>query len=111
MLCHPKKYATLLAEKQKKHNAHCWLVNTGWVGGKYGTGKRCDINVTREIVRSIHDGSLLKEEYSSFKLLNMEMQTPTKYPHPRSQWENKEHYDNTLSRLEKLFNENYKKYN
>jgi phosphoenolpyruvate carboxykinase (ATP) len=36
---HPNVYATLLAEKIKKHNAHVWLVNTGWSGGRYGVGK------------------------------------------------------------------------
>ena len=51
LLCHPMKYAVLLAEKLKKHGADCWLVNTGWVGGKYGVGKRCDITVTRDIVK------------------------------------------------------------
>ena len=110
LLCHPQKYATLLAEKLKKHNANCWLVNTGWVGGKYGTGKRCDITITRDIVSSIHNGTLVHEEYDSFKLLDMEMATPKKYGHPRDQWDNKELYDITLKKLEGLFDENYKKY-
>ena len=110
LLCHPKKYATLLADKLEKHNAHCWLVNTGWVGGKYGVGKRCDINVTREIVRKIHDGSLVDEEYEPFMLLDMNMQIPTKYGHPRGQWSDSELYDKTLNKIENLFRENYKKY-
>jgi phosphoenolpyruvate carboxykinase (ATP) len=110
LLLHPTKYAKLLAEKLVKHNAHCWLVNTGWVGGKYGVGKRCDINITREIVSSIHDGSLLSEEFSDFNLLDMNMRTPTKYTHPRNLWKDKQEYDSTLSKLEKLFTNNYKKY-
>ena len=32
----PIKYATLLSKKMEKHNVNCYLVNTGWVGGKYG---------------------------------------------------------------------------
>ena len=110
LLCHPMKYAVLLAEKLKKHGADCWLVNTGWVGGKYGVGKRCDITVTRDIVKSIHDGSLAKEEFKTFKLLDMEMQTPKKYQHPRDSWENGEEYDATLAKLERLFDSNYNKY-
>ena len=42
------KYATLLSEKMEKHNVNCYLVNTGWVGGKYGVGERCDINITKK---------------------------------------------------------------
>ena len=110
LLCHPKKYAELLAEKLQKHKAHCWLVNTGWVGGKHGIGKRCDINVTRNIVKSIHDGSLIKEHFKPFKLLDMEMAMPAKYNHPRDEWDDREKYDATLSKLESLFTKNYAKY-
>lgn len=35
----PQVYADMLFEKIKKHNANCWLVNTGWTGGRYGFGK------------------------------------------------------------------------
>ena len=110
LLCHPMKYAELLVEKLKKHSANCWLVNTGWVGGKYGSGKRCDINTTREIVAGIHDGSLAKEEFKQFRLLDMEMMMPKKYNTPRDEWKNKKDYDGTLHKLEKLFETNYSKY-
>lgn len=110
LLCHPMKYALLLSEKLRKHDAQCWLVNTGWVGGKYGEGSRCDISITREIVNSIYDGSLLEEECYDFKLLNMNMKSPKKYAHPRSSWKNSEDYDKTLNKLESLFKDNYLKY-
>ena len=110
LLCHPMKYAELLAEKLNKHSANCWLVNTGWVGGKYGSGKRCDINTTREIVAGIHDGSLAKEKFKPFRLLDMEMMMPKKYNTPRDEWKNKKDYDGTLHKLEKLFETNYYKY-
>jgi len=35
---HPIVYAKMLADKMTKHRANCWLINTGWSGGKYGTG-------------------------------------------------------------------------
>jgi len=44
---HPYLYAKMLAEKVEKHNAHVWLVNTGWTGGKYGIGKRMSLRDTR----------------------------------------------------------------
>ena len=36
---HPTVYAEMLAERMRKHGARCWLINTGWSGGKYGVGK------------------------------------------------------------------------
>lgn len=55
---HPYKYAEMLAEKCKKHDAKVWLINTGWVRGKYGVGHRMSLTQTRAIIDSIHDGSL-----------------------------------------------------
>src|SRR5438874_1064847 len=43
LVWHPMKYAQLLADKMRKHNAKVWLVNTGWSGGPYGVGKRMSI--------------------------------------------------------------------
>merc|ERR1719408_726436 len=55
---HPYSYAEQLAEKLKNVGANAWLLNTGWVGGKYGEGQRCPLKYTRMIVDAIHDGSL-----------------------------------------------------
>jgi phosphoenolpyruvate carboxykinase (ATP) len=34
----PEVYGQLLQDKIHEHGATCWLVNTGWTGGAYGTG-------------------------------------------------------------------------
>ena len=39
----------MLSEKMEEHGVDCWLVNTGWVGGKYGQGERCDIKATKRL--------------------------------------------------------------
>ena len=55
---HPAAYARLLAEKLRRHEARAWLVNTGWAGGAYGTGKRIALAATRRIIDGIHAGVL-----------------------------------------------------
>jgi phosphoenolpyruvate carboxykinase (ATP) len=58
MVHHPAYYADLLKKKITKHGAQCWLVNTGWVGGKYGIGKRISIKYTRALLNAALDGKL-----------------------------------------------------
>ena len=51
----------MLAECMSKHNVDCWLINTGWMGGKFGTGKRCLLHMPR-IVDAVHSGELANAE-------------------------------------------------
>lgn len=48
----------MFADLITKHDTACWLVNTGWVGGKYGTGSRISLQHTRAIIDAIHSGTL-----------------------------------------------------
>ena len=63
MMWHPNKYAELLAEKIKKHQAKAWLVNTGWTGGAYGVGSRIKLKYTRAIIDAIHNNSFEKVDF------------------------------------------------
>jgi len=54
----------------EKHQATCWLLNTGWSGGKYGEGKRMNLGITRKIIDEIHNGNLLSAEYSQTEIFN-----------------------------------------
>ena len=60
---HPEVYGKLLSDLIDRHGADCWLVNTGWTGGAYGTGKRMSIQHTRALLRAALDGSLAKVEF------------------------------------------------
>src|SRR5262249_30466882 len=50
LVWHPMKYAEMLAQRLRTHRAQAWLVNTGWTGGAYGTGRRIDLACTRAII-------------------------------------------------------------
>ena len=115
MVWHPMKYASLLCNKIETHNVNCYLINTGWVGGKYGIGKRCDINITKKIVEEIHNGNLSKTQYEKFPVFNLMIPkkvngVSSKILNPRNCWEDKEDYEKSLNNLARLFIENSKKY-
>ena len=55
---HPSEYGNLLRALIAEHQADCWLVNTGWTGGAFGTGSRMPIKATRALLNAALDGSL-----------------------------------------------------
>ena len=63
MVHHPTFYADLLKRKITRYGVNCWLLNTGWVGGAYGVGKRISIQYTRSMLSAALTGSLDGVEY------------------------------------------------
>jgi phosphoenolpyruvate carboxykinase (ATP) len=59
----PTYYAELLKRKILRYGVKCWLLNTGWVGGPYGVGKRISIHHTRALLNAALNGDLLEVEY------------------------------------------------
>jgi phosphoenolpyruvate carboxykinase (ATP) len=115
LVWHPMKYAELLAAKMRNHGAKVWLVNTGWSGGPYGTGKRMSIAHTRAIIDAIHAGVLDNVEVSEDPIFGLKI--PKRVPNvpenvliPSQAWADKNFYQATASKLAKLFNESFKKY-
>jgi phosphoenolpyruvate carboxykinase (ATP) len=112
---HPNVYATMLAQKIEEHSATAWLVNTGWSGGAPGVGSRMKLTVTRSIIDAIHDGSLEQEETITMEKFGLHVPKHCKNVSdqillPKNAWKDKKAYDETLSKLSKLFIENFKKY-
>jgi len=110
---HPTVYAEMMAEKMKKHNANAWLINTGWTGGKYGTGKRMDLKLTRAIIDSIHDGSLEVIPTTTSEIFGLHIPqscpgVPTEILNPKTTWNDHAGYDETLRHLAKNFIDNFK---
>lgn len=73
LMVHPTIYAQQLIKKMKEHGSTAYLVNTGWIGGPYGTGKRIDIPPTRAIIDAILDGSLDDAEYTTIPIFNLQI--------------------------------------
>ncbi|MFL6779982.1 MAG: phosphoenolpyruvate carboxykinase, partial [Sphingomicrobium sp.] len=109
---HPSVYGNLLKKRIAECGVDCWLVNTGWTGGKYGTGKRMPIKETRALLNAALDGSLKNVEFR--KDPNFGFDVPVAVPgvdnsilDPRSTWTDKNEYDRTAAKLVDLFIENF----
>ena len=105
-------YANILKDKISQHNTQCWLVNTGWTGGPYGTGNRISIKVTRSIIDSILDGTLANRHTLTHKPTGLEVPShpdiDIKVQMPELSWASKENYDKKLSELMRLFKDQRK---
>ena len=109
---HPSIYGNLLKERIARGAAQCWLVNTGWTGGKYGTGNRMPIKATRGLLNAALDGSLNDAEFR--KDPNFGFDVPVSVVgvdsgilDPRSTWADKDDYDRTAAKLVDLFVDNF----
>lgn len=115
LVWHPMKYADLLAEKIQRHGARVWLVNTGWSGGGYGTGKRMKLGLTRAIIDGIHSGRLCDaptavDPVFGFSTLTECPGVPSNVLQPRQTWASPEDYDAAAKKLVRLFRENFRNY-
>ena len=111
----PEVYGQLLAQKIAKHGASCWLVNTGWTGGAYGTGQRMPIRATRALLSAALDGSLAGAEFR--RDANFGFEVPVAVPgvdrgllDPRSTWAVGAEYDRQAAKLVGMFAANFGQY-
>ncbi len=112
---HPSIYAEMLAERLRRHNVPCYLINTGWTGGAYGTGKRIPLAVTRALVNAalsgdIETSAMRRDENFGFAVpLAAEGVDPTLLD-PRACWPNPRDYDASAEKLLALFASNFKRF-
>ena len=115
MVHHPYFYADILKRKILKYNVNCWLVNTGWIGGAYGVGKRISIGYTRALLNAALDGALLKSKFVKDPVFGYEVPTtcegvPANILDPSEAWPSKADYMKKYKELASRFVENFKKY-
>jgi phosphoenolpyruvate carboxykinase (ATP) len=111
----PEVYGKLLQAKIAKHGASCWLVNTGWTGGAFGTGRRMPIAATRTLLGAALNGSLNEVKFRRDP--NFGFEVPVSVPgveaallNPRSTWADPSAYDIQAERLVRMFSDNFAQY-
>ncbi|MEM6908054.1 MAG: phosphoenolpyruvate carboxykinase [Pseudomonadota bacterium] len=114
---HPSVYGNLLKERIARGGVQCWLLNTGWTGGKYGVGNRMPIKATRALLNAALDGDIEAVDYRQDD--NFGFAVPVHVPaladkgidqsilDPRSTWTDKQDYDATAQKLVQLFIDNF----
>jgi phosphoenolpyruvate carboxykinase (ATP) len=111
----PEVYGKLLQDKILKHGATCWLVNTGWTGGAYGTGKRMPIKATRALLTAALDGALSGAEFRrdpnfGFDVPVAVQDVDSRLLNPRETWADPAAYDAQARKLVDMFSRNFGQY-
>ena len=111
----PAFYADLLKRKILRYGVDCWLVNTGWVGGPYGVGKRISIRYTRDLLNSALNGELKDVEYYTDPVFGFQVPKhcpgiPDSVLYPSSSWPSEEAYMKRYCSLAARFIDNFQKF-
>ena len=109
---HPSVYGELLKQRISEGEVDCWLVNTGWTGGKFGVGSRMPIKVTRALVNAALSGGLKDAEFRidpnfGFRVPVAASGVDAQILNPRDTWSNGTAYDEAAAALAKRFRANF----
>ena len=115
MVHHPMFYADLLRRKVERYGVTCWLLNTGWVGGAYGVGKRISIKYTRALLNAALNGKLDDANYYQDPIFGFEVpkscpNVPDEVLYPAQAWSSEKDYMNKYRSLAARFMDNFKKF-
>ena len=111
---HPQVYGDLFARKLQESGASVWLINTGWIGGAYGVGKRIDIAATRRLVTAALSGELADATMRTDPNFGFEVPVSVagiadKLLDPRANWSDPHAYDVAATSLAHMFEGNMRK--
>ena len=111
----PNSYAKLLSEKIEKYHAKVWLINTGWIGGPYGIGKRIPLPFTRAMIKAVHNHQLDNVAFRTVKHFGLKIPeicpgVPSELLDPCQTWQDKVAFDNQARKLVTNFTQNFTQY-
>jgi phosphoenolpyruvate carboxykinase (ATP) len=112
---HPSVYGNLLRELIAKHDVDCWLMNTGWTGGKFGAGRRMPLQFTRALLHAALSGKLKHATFRRDAIFGVDVPLDVEGvpPHlldPRRTWQDKLAYDTQARQLVAMFADNFKRF-
>jgi len=115
LLLHPTRYADELIKKMDQHGAEAYLVNTGWIGGPYGVGKRIDLPTTRKIIDDILAGEFEHVEHEELPIFGLNIPVKmegvdSKLFNPRNLWADPTEWDAAAKNLAKKFIKNFENF-
>ena len=115
MPLHPTRYAQMLSDRVRDAKVNVWLVNTGWTGGPYGTGKRMNLPYTRALISAALNDQLTSVPFKQHEVFGLKMplscpEVPSEILDPRNTWKDKDAYDNQANALASAFLRNFEKF-
>lgn len=115
MMHHPSTYVDLLKRKIARYGANCWLINTGWIGGPFGVGKRISIGYTRTLLDAALSGNLLVSKFYTDPFFGFQVPktcegVPERILDPAESWPSKEVYMKKYRQLVLHFINNFRKF-
>jgi phosphoenolpyruvate carboxykinase (ATP) len=111
----PSTYAEMLGARIAEHGSQCWLVNTGWTGGPYGTGSRMKLKYTRAMIHAALSGHLTDAATTPDPVFGLAIPdsvpgVPDEVLQPRGTWPDPAAYDRQAQKLAEMFRENFKRF-
>jgi phosphoenolpyruvate carboxykinase (ATP) len=111
----PARYAEMLGERLRKHDADVWLVNTGWTGGPYGEGHRIRLAHTRALIDAALSGALDDVPMRTDDVFGVEVPTavdgvPDEILEPRGTWSDPSAFDAQAAKLAGMFHDNFRRF-
>ncbi len=111
----PVVYADMLAERLRTSPTQCWLVNTGWSGGPYGSGTRMPISLTRSLLKAAMEGALDRVPTAPHPVFGVLVPArcptvPARLLDQRSTWADPGAYDEQAAALARRFTANFEQF-
>jgi phosphoenolpyruvate carboxykinase (ATP) len=115
LMLHPTQYAQILGRKMDEHNVTAYLVNTGWISGKYGVGVRIPLKENRAVIDAILDGTIDHASCQTMPVFNLQIPlavpgVSAKILNPRDSWVDQGEYDEVARQLAQMFRDNFRRY-